>query len=119
MAAAGTVKALGGTVASAIASAEHGMDSAPGGPVIVGEKGIEIVDVPKGSQIIPNHKINMSRFSTIPAFQNGTTGAGDTIENSGGNVFIETVELAPETPEDFREKLMEFGESVNVDFVNP
>ena len=34
-----------------------GTDSAPGGLAIVGEKGPELMNVPRGSQIIPNHKL--------------------------------------------------------------
>ena len=32
-----------------------GTDFAPGGPAIVGERGPEIVDLPRGSRVIPNH----------------------------------------------------------------
>ena len=45
-----------------------GTDSAPGGMALVGEKGPEIMHVPRGAQIIPNHKIK--------AYADGTRGAG-------------------------------------------
>lgn len=35
-----------------------GTNFAPGGPAIVGEKGPELVNLPRGSQVIPNHKLN-------------------------------------------------------------
>ena len=45
-----------------------GTESAPGGMALVGEKGPEIMHVPRGAQIIPNHKIK--------AYADGTKGAG-------------------------------------------
>lgn len=35
-----------------------GTNFAPGGPVMVGERGREIVNLPRGSQVVPNHKLN-------------------------------------------------------------
>jgi TP901 family phage tail tape measure protein len=35
-----------------------GTDNAQGGPTIVGERGPEIVDMPKGAQVTPNNQIN-------------------------------------------------------------
>jgi hypothetical protein len=99
-------------------AAAEGMDSAPGGPVLVGEKGPEVVNLPMGSEVIPNNKINMSRFHTIPAFANGGVVGGDTIDSSN-TIIIENMQMAPETPEDFQEKLMEFSESINTDMINP
>lgn len=34
-----------------------GTDFAPGGPAIVGERGPELVNLPRGAQVIPNHRI--------------------------------------------------------------
>jgi len=34
-----------------------GTNYAPGGYAVVGEKGPEIVNLPRGSQVIPNHRI--------------------------------------------------------------
>lgn len=119
LAAAGVVKALGGSIASKIVAAEHGMDSAPGGSVLVGEAGPEIVNLPRGSEVIPNNRINMSRFNTIPAMQGGGIVGGDTIENSGGNIFVDTLEVRANNAEEFKESMMEFGESIAVDFTNP
>lgn len=34
-----------------------GTDFAPGGPSLVGERGPEIVNLPRGSQVIPNHRL--------------------------------------------------------------
>jgi len=44
----------------------HGTSSAPGGPALVGERGPEIVNLPRGSQVIPNNQI--SNFSTNNSF---------------------------------------------------
>jgi len=42
-----------------------GTDSAPGGWAVVGERGRELVNLPRGSQVIPNHKlINNSNSTT-------------------------------------------------------
>ena len=34
-----------------------GTNFAPGGPTIVGERGPELVNLPRGSQVVPNNKI--------------------------------------------------------------
>lgn len=39
----------------------NGTDYAPGGPAWVGERGKELVNLPRGSQVIPNHKIGGMR----------------------------------------------------------
>ena len=135
LAAAGLVKGLGGSVAGLIAGAEHGMDSAPGGAVLVGEGGVEgaiypggqkglvglhgmeIRNLPSGTQIIPNDKINMSRFNTLPRFQEGGVVGGDTIDSSS-SLVIENLNLTAEDPVDFGEQLQEFSESINTDIIN-
>ena len=59
-----------------------GTDSAPGGMALVGEKGPEIMHVPRGAEIIPNHAIHKYADGTpgyasthyqSTAFQTGTT----------------------------------------------
>jgi len=45
----------------------HGTSSAPGGLALVGERGPEIVNLPRGSQVIPNNQISNS-FSTNNSF---------------------------------------------------
>lgn len=45
------------TLVSKIPFFAGGTDSAPGGMAVVGERGPEIVNLPRGSQVIPNHKI--------------------------------------------------------------
>jgi hypothetical protein len=63
----------------------EGTDSAPGGPAVVGEKGPELMFVPKGAKIVPNHKIgNVSRFTRLPSFANGT-GSNTTIDSSNNS----------------------------------
>lgn len=61
--AAGAIKDIGG-VAGKIGNAVNplnwfadGTDYAPGGMAVVGERGPELVHLPRGSQVIPNHKI--------------------------------------------------------------
>lgn len=52
-----------------------GTDNAPGGLAIVGEKGREIVNLPRGSQVVPNH-ITEALLKGIPAFANDNAKAG-------------------------------------------
>ena len=62
-----TLTTLGNTIATewntiwlavkAVFGFAGGTDSAPGGVALVGEKGPELVNLPRGSQVIPNHKI--------------------------------------------------------------
>ena len=52
---------------SAFGQFASGTDSAPGGFAMVGEKGPEIMYVPRGAQITPNHKIG--------SYAGGTSGA--------------------------------------------
>lgn len=51
---------LATTVASAqgLAMAANGTDFAPGGRVLVGERGPELVNIPRGSEIVPNYALN-------------------------------------------------------------
>lgn len=44
---------------------EHGTNFAPGGPALVGERGPEIVNLPRGSQVIPNNQITNNSSSTV------------------------------------------------------
>ena len=44
-----------------------GTDFAPGGPAIVGERGPELVNLPRGSQVIPNH--GLSALANVGAAQ--------------------------------------------------
>ena len=41
----------------------EGTDFAPGGMALVGEKGPEIVNLPRGSQVVPNNKIGSSNIT--------------------------------------------------------
>lgn len=62
------------TLVSKIPFFADGTDSAPGGFAMVGERGPEIMHVPRGSQVIPNHKIK--------GYADGTRGAGDSTYHS-------------------------------------
>jgi hypothetical protein len=44
-----------------------GTDNAPGGLAIVGEKGPELVNLPRGSQVVPNNQIGSAMGGTINA----------------------------------------------------
>lgn len=65
-----------------------GTDGAPGGLAIVGEKGREIVNLPKGSQVVPNH-VTEGILRGIPAFANGAA--------IGGSAPIAGQLFAPQT----------------------
>lgn len=73
------------TFASILAggSLAAGSDSAPGGMTLVGERGPEIVNLPRGSQVIPNHKIT--------AYANGTPGSS--VVAGGGNISIQNLSV--------------------------
>lgn len=45
-----------------------GTKSAPGGLALVGERGPEVVNLPRGSQVIPNHKIGSAMGGSNVAF---------------------------------------------------
>ncbi|HBF30864.1 phage tail length tape measure family protein [Rhizobium sp.] len=47
-----------------------GTESAPGGVAMVGERGRELVNLPRGSQVVPNHRTE----SLIAANKNGSAG---------------------------------------------
>ncbi len=49
-----------GHVGTALGTFAGGTDFAPGGMALIGERGPEIMNVPRGAQIIPNHRINFS-----------------------------------------------------------
>lgn len=53
----GISKSLGGLFAGSIPGFANGTDSAPGGLAWVGERGPELVNLPRGSQVIPNHQL--------------------------------------------------------------
>jgi hypothetical protein len=108
--AAGALKAAAGD----IANFEKGTDSAPGGMALVGEKGPEIVNVPKGSQVIPNHMIDANRFRAMPRFQEGV-GMGDVITEGSRTLIVESMIVNAEDGTDFGEKLFAFQESIGTD----
>lgn len=59
-----------------------GTNFAPGGPSVVGEHGPEIVNLPRGSQVIPNHKLGGSINITI----NGGSDPRETALQAGREV---------------------------------
>ena len=64
---AGIMKNLGGLsgILSKLPGFANGTDFAPGGLAIVGERGPELVNLPRGSQVIPNHKMGGAGGVTI------------------------------------------------------
>ena len=88
-----------------------GTDSAPGGMALVGEKGPEIVNLPRGSQVIPNHAIkgyaNGTSYSST-AFQTGTTNLHFHVHGmSNPDQFIEHV--VRKLPDKLKARSPQFG----------
>ena len=59
----GSVEGVASKIGGAVGSVGHllgfasGTDYAPGGVALVGERGPELVNLPRGSQVVPNHKL--------------------------------------------------------------
>jgi gas vesicle protein len=66
-----------------------GTDSAPGGMAWVGEKGPELVNLPRGTQVIPNDQ-SMRMTKDVPAFADGT----GTAPMMGGQVIHVAPQIA-------------------------
>lgn len=68
---------LAGAVTSGVSSLfpgfAGGTDFAPGGLAVVGERGPEVVNLPRGSQVIPNHEISGMGGTTINVDARGST----------------------------------------------
>lgn len=66
-----------------------GTNYAPGGMALVGEKGPELVNLPRGSQVIPNHSL---RAPSMPSLQRGGGGQSvvvhfsPVVDNRGASV---------------------------------
>lgn len=69
----------GGILSTLIPKFANGTDNAPGGLAIVGEKGPELVNLPRGSQVIPNHQIG----SAASGPQNVHVTVGVSVDNNG------------------------------------
>jgi hypothetical protein len=57
-AASGGLSSITSALSGAIPKFATGTDFAPGGLALVGERGPELVNLPRGSQVIPNHALN-------------------------------------------------------------
>lgn len=70
----------------------NGTNFAPGGMALVGEKGPEIINIPRGAQVIPNHK--------IPAYAGGTNFAtgGMSLVGENGPELLNLSQGAKITP---------------------
>lgn len=71
-----------------------GTDNAPGGLAVVGEKGREIVNLPKGSQVVPNEITErllrgVPAFASSPAMGGGFAGAVMTTISPSFNVTVQ------------------------------
>ena len=56
---------IGGFFSSLFPAFASGTNFAPGGMALVGEQGPELVNLPRGSQVIPNHKMGMSVTNNV------------------------------------------------------
>lgn len=54
----GVSKSLGGLIAGSIPGFASGTNYAPGGMALVGERGPELINLPRGSKVTPNHRMN-------------------------------------------------------------
>ena len=61
-----------------------GTDYSPGGSFMVGERGREIVNLPRGSQVVPNHKMNMALGKNFEGMGGRTkVDVGVTVDDDG------------------------------------
>lgn len=61
-----------------------GTDYSPGGMAMVGERGREIVNLPRGSQVVPNHKMNMALGKNFEGMGGRTkVDVGVTVDDDG------------------------------------
>jgi hypothetical protein len=72
----GSAATMSGTGGMSFPMFAHGTDSAPGGVALVGERGPELVNLPRGSQVIPNDKIGGGGAIHIDASDNRTIRLG-------------------------------------------
>jgi hypothetical protein len=73
----------------------NGTHSAPGGLAVVGERGPELVNLPRGSQVTPNHRLGMGgdggSNTTVQIINN--SGAEASVERSNGPNGDELVKI--------------------------
>jgi tape measure domain-containing protein len=75
---------FGGGSSSFLPGFADGTSFAPGGPAIVGERGPEIVNLPRGATVTPNHALGGGAV---------TVNGGDTTINISGNADSDTVAM--------------------------
>jgi hypothetical protein len=56
---------ISGGIAPFLPAFAGGTNYAPGGLAVVGESGPEVVNLPRGSQVIPNHKLGTGGGTTV------------------------------------------------------
>jgi hypothetical protein len=61
---------IGSIIGALIPGFANGTNNAPGGLALVGERGPEIVNLPRGSQVLPNHIVNARSGSAPPVIKN-------------------------------------------------
>ena len=81
-----------GAVRSIIPGFANGTSFAPGGMAVVGERGPELVNLPRGSQVTPNHRLGNA---------------------SGNGVTIEAMTIINNTPTDQHAMLADLGWAIS------
>lgn len=71
-----------------------GTDYSPGGPVWVGERGPEIVNLPRGSQVVPNHKSSQRESGAQPVILRREYTIN--VSGNGDSELMERMKLAAE-----------------------
>ena len=85
----------GGSVFGSIPGFANGTGSAPGGLAIVGERGRELVNLPRGSQVLPNPKTEQmlnggaQSLSVSIGFDDSTGGFTAFVRDQAGNVVAQ------------------------------
>jgi methyl-accepting chemotaxis protein len=80
---------LGGLLSSVFPKFASGTNFAPGGAAIVGERGPELVNLPRGSQVIPNHRISPAD-GTVRIMIEEAPGFAARVRTEAQGVAIET-----------------------------
>nr|WP_313011601.1 phage tail length tape measure family protein [Brucella intermedia] len=88
----------GGFLGGLIPGFATGTNYAPGGLAIVGERGPELVNLPRGAQVIPNHKLTAPTLPSIQGVrQSASSGAmrvdvGVSVDNDGNlQAYVQNV----------------------------
>jgi len=84
----GNLSAAGNTVPFATVPAfAGGTNFAPGGTALVGERGPELVNLPRGSKVTPNNKLTSGVNVTVNVDASGSSARGDQDGQRLGNMI--------------------------------